>query len=180
LLQQPGRLLLRPFAWRPPGALERVLDRGLGLRAGRSRVLVLESWSNNMTHRFIIASCLLVTSAAWADDAVGKDTKELQGNEMTFASIEWKYTSKVDPEKSRGERKYTFKVDPDKSPKAIDMTALDHSYKGATGAGIYSLQNDRLMICMHNFGDKYGQRPSEFKTQADDDLVLLVLKRTQP
>jgi uncharacterized protein (TIGR03067 family) len=77
--------------------------------------------------------------------------------------------------KGRGSR---FKLDPTRTPTAIDLTPLDGEEAGQIAAAIYSLEKDRLMICIPTLAA--GRRPTEFKTQEGAGLALFVLERVGP
>jgi uncharacterized protein (TIGR03067 family) len=58
--------------------------------------------------------------------------------------------------------KGTFKIDPTKEPATIDLTYTHpDEMKGKTSLSIYSLKEDRLMMCVPRPGVK---RPTEFST----------------
>jgi RNA polymerase sigma-70 factor (ECF subfamily) len=78
------------------------------------------------------------------------------------------------PPRGRGSR---FKLDATRTPKAIDITPRDGQEAGQTAAAIYSLEKDRLMICI---GKDPGRRPTEFQTRAGDGRALFVLERVGP
>jgi uncharacterized protein (TIGR03067 family) len=78
----------------------------------------------------------------------------------------------------RGEgRKSKFKSDPSKTPKAMDLIPQDGPGKGKGVAGIYSLENGQLRLCVRNFGGDPTERPKEFKTQVGDGLSVMTLER---
>ena len=76
-------------------------------------------------------------------------------------------------------RKVKFKLDSSKTPNAIDLIAIDGSDQGKTAAGIYSLENGRLRLCINLFGKDITQRPTEFKTQAGDGVGFVTLERAK-
>ena len=89
----------------------------------------------------------------------------IKDNELTFRA---KVGGKV-------ERKKSFKLDPGKTPKEIDISSLD----GSTAACIYKLEKDRLTICMSYFTKGPSKRPTEFKTGAEDGLMVLTLEKVK-
>jgi uncharacterized protein (TIGR03067 family) len=91
-----------------------------------------------------------------------------QGDEVLFHS----------PKGGRG-RRSTFKLDPTKSPMEIDLTPLDGFELGMTQRCIFSIDKDRLRLCVHRSVKTADQRPTEFKTKADDGLILVSLKRVE-
>jgi RNA polymerase sigma-70 factor (ECF subfamily) len=93
----------------------------------------------------------------------------IKDSEMTFR----------DTDKPGRERKKTFKMDPSKAPKELDITSLDGQEKGMTAACIYRLDGHRLMICIPYFVKDPSVRPKEFKSGADDGLMLLTLERVK-
>jgi uncharacterized protein (TIGR03067 family) len=72
---------------------------------------------------------------------------------------------------------FTVKLDPSQKPKAIDTVALGGKFKGKTGKGIYQLDGDELKLCLPNQESK--DRPTEFKSLAGSDLVVMTLKRSK-
>ena len=72
---------------------------------------------------------------------------------------------------------YKLKLDPGKTPAEIDMTAIRDPDKGKTIAGIYSVSEGRLTICVSRDFSAPVPRPKEFKTQPKDKLELAILER---
>ena len=77
------------------------------------------------------------------------------------------------------DRKKTFKLNPAKSPKEIDITSLDGQEKDQTAACIYKLEKDRLTICIPYFTQDPTVRPKEFKSGAEDGMMLITLERVK-
>jgi uncharacterized protein (TIGR03067 family) len=75
-----------------------------------------------------------------------------------------------------GRKSKLEKLDPAKSPMEMDLLALERSEKGGTQHCIISLDKERLLLCAPLSGDR---RPTEFKTQAKDGFVLVLLKRVE-
>jgi uncharacterized protein (TIGR03067 family) len=65
----------------------------------------------------------------------------------------------------------TFKLDATKKPPIIDVT----NKNGEVALGIYQLDGDDLKMAFRRPGGK--DRPTEFASPADSDVLLLVLKR---
>ncbi len=74
---------------------------------------------------------------------------------------------------SKREEKINFRLDPDKNPKQIDFIS---ERKKAVALGIYSLEGDTLKLCWGKTSET-KDRPTEFATKANGDLIFLVLKR---
>jgi uncharacterized protein (TIGR03067 family) len=68
-----------------------------------------------------------------------------------------------------------IKMDSSKNPKAIDFTYSDGDQKGQTIKGIYKLEGDTFTMCRPLLPE--GDRPAEFKTEADSNRLLVVWKR---
>lgn len=66
-----------------------------------------------------------------------------------------------------------YKVDSTKSPKQLEFTPPEET---KPILGIYELTEDQLKVCMRHASSDKG-RPTEFKTTADSDLILVVFKR---
>ncbi len=62
------------------------------------------------------------------------------------------------PDGSSG--KMSFMVDQSATPNQIDITAIDGNRKGETDVGIYSLEGQRLRICLAEVGKA---RPDQFQ-----------------
>ncbi len=73
-------------------------------------------------------------------------------------------------------RAANFKLGPAEKPKAIVLTPLDGPGKARPVRGIYSLEDDRLKLCMDN--DDGTAVPTEFLTKPGSGLTLIVLERT--
>jgi uncharacterized protein (TIGR03067 family) len=78
-----------------------------------------------------------------------------------------KFTAIVKGKKTEG----TYKLDPAKKPKEITTTDGD----GKAHNGIYKIDGDTLTLCMSK-GDG-AERPTEFATKEDANVVLVVLNR---
>jgi uncharacterized protein (TIGR03067 family) len=70
---------------------------------------------------------------------------------------------------ANGRRTMKYKIDATKSPKHIDLDWDNH-----VQPGIYELSGDDLKVCFDQAGKT---RPTAFKTEAGDKVLLLVLKR---
>jgi uncharacterized protein (TIGR03067 family) len=73
-----------------------------------------------------------------------------------------------------GAMKGTLRLDASKKPKTMDRMPSDGPQKGKTLPGIYSLEGDKLTICVALTGK---ERPKEFATTAKSGRVLSVFKR---
>jgi uncharacterized protein (TIGR03067 family) len=132
--------------------------------------------------------CPLVFTAA-ADDAA--DLKALQGawqlveiatpdgpipaDEIKGAKVTIKDDKLTLEWLDQGKKEFTIKLDPSLKPKAIDLTALNDSFKGTTTQGIYSLDGDALKLCVGN--QEVKARPKEFKAGKEGDVMVLSYKR---
>lgn len=65
----------------------------------------------------------------------------------------------------------TFKLDPEKTPRQIDITIEERSFKG-----IYKFEGDQLIICLR---DPEKGRPTEFTAEKGNDQGLIVLEREE-
>ena len=92
-----------------------------------------------------------------------------KGDEVTFRSNRG----------GRG-RRSVFKLDPTRSPMEIDLTPLDGNELGRTQRCIFSMDKDRLRLCVHLTPKFAERRPTEFKTQPEDGLIFVSLKRVEP
>jgi uncharacterized protein (TIGR03067 family) len=141
------------------------------------RNLWLVSWVSGL----ILIPISLGTAADKADDA-----KQLQGSWMVVSAeapdeqgkelLEAKLSIEGDVftlKNSKREETINFRLDPGKKPKQIDF--IDKN-KEAVALGIYSLEGDTLKLCWGKTSQT-KDRPTEFATKANGDLVFLVLKR---
>jgi uncharacterized protein (TIGR03067 family) len=137
----------------------------------------------------LVAASLLAANDP-KEDVAKKEMTKFQGT-WRFVSMEVQGDKKSDPgfkntavlkgdqwTVSAGDRiiaQTIFRLDPTKTPKTIDLIDID---KGRIIRGIYSLEGDTLTVC--DRGAEKGKRPTEFATQPDSGLVLVVLQRTKP
>ena len=70
-------------------------------------------------------------------------------------------------------KEYTITLDPTKDPKAVDLIPTDGTSKGKKVAGIYRFDGNDLKICMPNSDSQ--ERPKEFKSVKDSDLIMMSL-----
>ena len=71
--------------------------------------------------------------------------------------------------------KITLVIDPATRPRVIDLKIVEGEFKGTTLEGVYEIKDDSLKICFRN--DETKNRPNNFSTREDSNLVLFVLKR---
>lgn len=77
------------------------------------------------------------------------------------------------------DREHKYHIEPTAKPKAMDITPGDGAKTGERlRCAIYDLTGDRLIICMDRMG-RHGNRPTEFKTEAGDEFVLITLERVK-
>ena len=148
---------------------------------------------------FLLAATVLVgivpLRLVAAEPKSANDAKDLQG---TWQAVDLEANGERKPDdeikelqviiqgddlaiKPDGEgRKCKFTLDSGKTPKAIDLIPCDGEGKGKTFAGIYSLQNGKLRLCINIFRQHTAQRPTEFKTQAGDGTGFVTLERAKP
>ena len=148
---------------------------------------------------FLLAATVLMGIVPWrlvaAEPKTANDAKNLQG---TWQAVDLEANGEKQSDdqikelqvvfkgdqvfavKPDGEgRKVKFKLDSSKTPNAIDLIAIDGSDQGKTAAGIYSLENGRLRLCVNLFGKDTTQRPTEFKTQSGDGVGFVTLERAK-
>ena len=143
----------------------------------------------------VFAACSFTAVIAVAADKSASDAKDLQG---TWQAVDLEANGEKSPAdqvkelqivikadeifavKPHGEDpRNKFKLDSSRTPKTIDLTPLDGPRKGGIVAGIYSLQNGQLRLCINIFGKDPARRPTEFKTQAGDGVGLVTLERAK-
>jgi len=140
---------------------------------------------------YIFMVCFFTAAIAAADDKTASDSKELQGV-WQVVSLEANGEARPDDEakelqivfkgdeifavKPQGEDpRSKFKVDSSKTPKTIDLRPV--AEKDKIVAGIYSLKDGQLKLCINIFGQDTTKRPTEFKTHEGDGIAFAVLKR---
>lgn len=69
-----------------------------------------------------------------------------------------------------------FTLDPAANPSAIDLGPTDGTKPGLL-KGIYSLNNDRLILCLELTDG--AERPKEFKSPKDSTIMLYTLERVK-
>ena len=145
--------------------------------------------------KFRLGPCLLLSIMAIALETRGQDAK----TELDKLQGKWSVTAMERGEKSAPKdiidnivitfagdkmtlgrtqagaksREYAIKLDPTKNPKAIDLIPADGASKGKTVAGIYRFDGNDLKICMPNTDSQ--ERPKEFKSVKDTDLIVMSL-----
>jgi uncharacterized protein (TIGR03067 family) len=142
---------------------------------------------------YIFVVCFFTAAIAAADDKTASDAKELQGVWQVI-SLEANGEARPDDEarelqivfkgdeifavKPQGEDpRSKFKVDSSKTPKTIDLRPV--AEKDKIVAGIYSLKDGQLKLCINIFGQDTTKRPTEFKTHEGDGVAFAVLKRAK-
>jgi uncharacterized protein (TIGR03067 family) len=137
----------------------------------------------------VLVAGLLVAAAPRQDDASKKDLEKLQGTwkaetaqrggkdapavvveNLRLVIAKDKLTIKDGTEVEAA----TFKLDAGKKP----IAAIDIVIKGdkETLLGIYEIKDDTLKLCWNPSGK---DRPTEFVSKADTEIVLFVLKRVK-
>jgi uncharacterized protein (TIGR03067 family) len=141
-----------------------------------------------------LLTCIVISLLLGADapeDDVKKDKEKLQG---TWKAVTAQRRGESDPTAEehrlifsgdefsvkKGEEtmiKGKYQIDPSKKPKEIDMEFIEtkrDSLKGKTALGIYELDGNTLKWCWNRPG---GQRPKTFSSEAEDEHLLVTLKR---
>src|SRR5262245_21363122 len=72
---------------------------------------------------------------------------------------------------------FSFTIDPTQKPAAMDVKLFDGPDKGKVIKAIYSLEGDRLRICVALPGQ---DRPTKFSGDKGTGASLVVLKREKP
>ena len=138
----------------------------------------------------VFAVCSFTAVIAVADDKSANDAKNLQG---VWQAVDLEANGKKSPDDQVKELKIVFKgdrvfavkpegegqkskftLDTSKKLNTIDLTPIDG--KGKLAAGIYSLKNGQLKVCIHLFGKDTSQRPTEFKTHEGDGVGFAILE----
>jgi uncharacterized protein (TIGR03067 family) len=68
----------------------------------------------------------------------------------------------------------TLKLDETQKPKAMDATDTEGDDVGKVTKAIYELSGDTMRVC---YALKGGERPTEFATKPDSQLLLITYKR---
>jgi uncharacterized protein (TIGR03067 family) len=99
---------------------------------------------------------------------------QLNGRKLTKAdecSDTWYFSndSLLRSDESKGSGKmYKVRIDAGKSPPHIDLTGPAERQNGAPLRGIYSIESDRLRICIRDASTKGGRPPEEFLDAAEE------------
>jgi uncharacterized protein (TIGR03067 family) len=72
---------------------------------------------------------------------------------------------------------FKLRLDPGKTPAEIDMTVVEGPDEAKTIAGIYSLSEGRLTVCLPDRSNPSAPRPKELKTKPNDRLELTIMER---
>ena len=69
-------------------------------------------------------------------------------------------------------------IDPKTNPKCLDKKSVEKGVEGTMIESIYKIEGDTLTICQYDgtYKGKQKQRPSEFKSN-DTDTLVMVLER---
>jgi uncharacterized protein (TIGR03067 family) len=115
---------------------------------------------------------------AW--QVVGHETEGKATNEEFWRTVQFFFkgnqlTFKGDDILSKKVARITLVIDPSTTPRVIDMRIVEGEFKGTTLEGVYELKGDDLKICFRN--DAMKNRPTDFSTKQDANLVLFTLKR---
>lgn len=70
----------------------------------------------------------------------------------------------------------TFTIDPTTEPHLIDFADASDNDKSQVLEGIYRFDGDKLHVCLF-VGNPRKQRPTDFKTEAGDEKLTLILER---
>lgn len=138
----------------------------------------------------VLAAASLIVGRALGDDRARTDLEKLQGV-WICVSME-RNGEPISPERYKNGRlimegeTFTFKMgnrvvargirklDPGQSPKAVDDTHTEGTFKGKTYHGIYELTDDCFKTCNGGLG---AERPKAFATKPNSGLLLIVYKR---
>ncbi|HJZ93980.1 MAG TPA: TIGR03067 domain-containing protein [Gemmataceae bacterium] len=146
----------------------------------------------------VAATLGLLVATAWGDAAPKlpkedkDDLKKLQGD-WTFTAWETggralakealetaKWTVKGDKytfEMGGVEEEGTIKFDSAKKPATIDLAITSGNDAGKNQVGIVRIDGDTVTFCFARPGAE--DRPTEFKTTADDNHILVTVKRVK-
>lgn len=124
---------------------------------------------------------LKLLNGSWKVVALEADGRKapslaLKGMRWSFKGSE---VQMADPGDKSGS-KASVKIDSSKTPKHIDFVVLEGSLKGKTLQGIFTFDEDRLVICLRDPKAAEKGRPKEFKTEADSGLGMITLERVPP
>ncbi len=107
----------------------------------------------------------------------GKPTNEEHWRKVQFVFKGDQLTFVGDDILSKKVAKMVLVIDPSTAPKVIDLKIVAGEFKGTTLEGVYEIKDARLRICFRN--DETKNRPNDFSTKQDANLVLFVLDRAK-
>ena len=134
---------------------------------------------------WVVALCgFVMGTTAWADDLKAMEGKwsiekaEMNGEEIDPEALKdilvtitgERYELLIKDTKDAG----TIKLDEKQSPKTMDGTDTEGDDVGKVTKAIYELKGDTLRVCYATEG---GERPKEFATKPDSQLLLITYKR---
>jgi uncharacterized protein (TIGR03067 family) len=136
---------------------------------------------------WLVALCgLVLNQQVWADDLKAMEGKwtiekaEANGEAIDPEALKDvvvtitgdRYELLVKDTKDAG----TIKLDEARKPKAMDGTDTEGDDIGKVTKAIYELSEDTLRVCYAMEG---GERPKEFATKPDSQLLLVTYKRAK-
>ena len=109
--------------------------------------------------------------ASVVDNGTAIPTDAIRGARVVFTKDIMTLISPNGKEKTE----YLIKLDPTRTPKAIDITPTEGTFKGKRGPGIYEIDQGVLRICQPH--QPTTPRPTRFEAPEGSGLNLMVLKR---
>jgi uncharacterized protein (TIGR03067 family) len=145
----------------------------------------------------IVAASLAVSPSAAdksQEDAVKKELKKFEGkwtlvsreingkdalgDEFKRFKIIYDDAGRVTVEKDNAViARATVTIDPTKKPATMDITYMQGDCKGKTYRAIYKIADDTYTICLSPTG---RERPQDFASKPDSNVILETLKREKP
>jgi RNA polymerase sigma factor (sigma-70 family) len=116
-------------------------------------------------------------------DLVKQVKIDFQGDKMQFTpplefherQVEGQKGKHVEAQLGEGSFEVSFRLNPAMKPKEFDLILPYSGDKGPVVNGIYSLDNNRLRLCIC-----YGDRPKDFSSKEGSKQVFYIMERTKP